>query len=160
MDDYTIQNGTVLTVEPGRTVVRVERGDDNCEGCHTCALKALCRGRESKHMDLPVDTGTDGIASAPLSPGDPVKVAYRGANQAVAAVLLFLPGLIGLFFGGFLANRWWGGEDMTFLAGCLGGLAAGVIFTFIVARTSRRLRPDVRIVSPDLSKGIAPVPES
>ncbi len=159
MDDYTIQDGTILTVEPGRAVVRIEREDD-CEGCHTCALKALCRGRESKHMDLPVDTGPDSGAAVAMSPGDQVKVAYRGANQAVAAVLLFLPGLLGLFFGGFLANRWWGGEDMTFLAGCLGGLAAGVLFTFIVARTSRSLRPDVRIVSPELSKGLHPVPES
>ncbi|MCC8166700.1 MAG: SoxR reducing system RseC family protein [Planctomycetes bacterium] len=160
MDDYTIQDGTVLTVEPGRAVVRVERGGDDCDGCHTCALKALCRGRESKTMDLPVDTNRDGTAAGPMAPGDQVKVAYRGANQAVAAVILFLPGLIGLFFGGFAANRWWGGEDMTFLAGCLGGLAAGMLFTFIVARTSRSLRPDVRIVSPELSKGIPLVPES
>lgn len=143
MSEEKIRRGTVIAVEPNRLVVRVEREEEeDCGGCRSCAMKSLCRGRTDGHLDLPVAI-PEGMAK---SRGDRVTVAYRETNAAVASLLMFLPALLGLFFGGFAANAVFGAGDGIFLAGALGGLAAGLAVTFVVGRVSTALGPVVRLV--------------
>lgn len=142
MDDFTTRPGTVVAVEPGKIVVRLEKeAEEGCEGCRSCAMKGLCRGREEGHMDLPVPVGD----SSTFQPGAQVSLSYRMPNQAVAAVAMFLPALIGLLLGGLAAVRWTGGGDALLLLFCLGGLACGVGVTFLIARFGASMRPDVRL---------------
>lgn len=139
-DDYTVREGTVLLADNDRLVVRVEREtEEGCDGCRACAMKSLCKGRETGRMDLPV-TAPPGKT---YRPGDRVTLAYRQANAAVAALIMFAPALVGLLLGGWAAN---GRGDGVLLLGCLAGLAAGLGATWLVSRTARVLRPDVRVV--------------
>lgn len=143
MDDLTIREGTIQAVEADRLIVRIEREDAaECGGCCRCPMRGLCRGRDSGHMELPVPFTSDN----PHRIGDRVHVAYRKANAAVAAAILFVPALAGLFLGGFLANRLWGEGDGVFLAGCAIGFVLGLAVTFVVNRFFPSLKPSVRLV--------------
>ncbi len=142
MREETVQDAVVLSVDANRVMVRMAKEED-CGGCHSCALSKLCH-KESDHLDLPVELG---IGVQPPRPGETVRVAYRAANAAVAALIMFLPALVGLCFGGFAVNRIWGEGDGLFLAGCLAGLVLGLAVTFAVSRLSTALRPDVRLLS-------------
>ena len=75
---------------------------------------------------------------------------YDPGNRAVAATILFLPSLAGLFLGGFAANRLWPGQDADFLLGCAGGFALGLLATAILAR-ARLFRPSARLIGRDKS---------
>ena len=138
-DYYSVESGTVIRVDGGELVVRIDRSGEDCGGCRSCAMKALCRGRDDGHMDLPV--ASDG---AEHSVGDLVKVAYRVANPAVAAGIMFLPSLAGLFLGGFIGHGLQRG-DMYFLAGCFIGLAAGVGVSCLLGRL-KPLKPKTRLL--------------
>ncbi len=143
MDRCTVREGTVLLADGKRLIVRVERGaDEECGGCGACALKSLCKGRENRMMDLAV-TAPAGEA---YRPGDAVTVAYTRPNQAVAALVLFLPALAGLAAGGWLAG---GRGDGALLAGCAAGFAAGLGLSWWIARRTEALRPSVRVVRGD-----------
>lgn len=142
MQEETVQDAVVLSVDKNRVMVRMAKEED-CGDCHSCALKNLCH-KESDHLDLPVRLG-EGIA--PPQPGETVRVGYRAANAAVAALIMFLPALVGLFFGGFVVNRYWGDGDGLFLIGCFAGLALGLAVTFAVSRLSTALRPDIRLLN-------------
>ena len=140
-DEYTIQKGTVLLADKDRLVVRVEReAEQGCDGCRACAMKSLCKGRDTGQMDLP--------AAAPAGktyrPGDSVTLAYKQANAAVAALIMFAPALVGLALGGWMAS---GRSDAVLLLGCAAGLALGLGLSWIVSRTAGALKPDVRVVS-------------
>lgn len=140
-ESYEEQTGTVIRVESGRLLVRVDRDDADCGGCRSCAVKALCRGRDSGHMDLPVSFA----GAAPAAVGDRVRVAYRSANAAVASLVMFLPSLAGLFFGGFAWQRLAGRTDRNFLLGCLAGFVLGLTVSFAASRKVVRLRLDVKL---------------
>lgn len=141
--DYTVRKGTVLLAGSGGLVVRVERGaDEACGGCRACALRIVCKGGETNRMDISVPAPPGRV----YTPGDEVRVAYRGANAAVAAAVMFLPPLAGLSAGGLLAN---GRGDAALLLGCLAGLAAGVGLSWLLSRHARALRPDVRVLEPE-----------
>lgn len=143
MDDFTTRPGTVVSAEPGRIVVRVEReAEEGCDGCRVCAMKSLCRGRDEGHMDLPVPVGR----GAAFHPGERVCLEYRLPGQAAAAAIMFIPALVGLLLGGLAAVRWTGGGDALLVLFCLCGLAGGVGATFLIARFGRSLRPEVRLV--------------
>ncbi len=144
MDEaYTERRGTVLLAGSGVLVVRVERGaDEDCGGCRSCALRRLCKGRETRRMDLAVPVP----AGAAYTPGDAVRLAYRGANAALAAAVMFLPPLAGLAAGGFLAR---GEGDGVFLLACLAGAAAGVGASWALSRSAAALKPDVRLLEDD-----------
>lgn len=146
MSDFTIREATVLSVAGDGMLVRVDDEDAaDCGGCRSCAMKSLCRGRDDGHLDLLVPrTGGEGEHSA----GDRVRVAYRGANPAVASLIMFLPALAGVMFGGFVANAAFGGGDGVFLAGALGGIAMGIGATFVLARSLSSLRPEIRLAGP------------
>lgn len=146
MDDYTIREGTVLDVQPDKVMVRIDKEED-CGGCRSCAVRALCQGRDTGHLDLPLRP-VDGVAAVP---GGRVRVAYRGANPAVAAVIMFVPALIGLFLGGFIGNRFWSGSDGILLAGCLLGLGLGVAATYGISQL-RSLRPEARLLGGDAGR--------
>lgn len=144
MREEIVQEAVVLSVAPDRIMVRVDRKDEDCGGCRACALKSLCRGKEADHMDLPVPVDAE---TPELAPGETVRIAYRAANRAVAALVMFLPALLGVFFGGFAANALAGEGDGIFLLGCFSGLALGVLFTFVAARSSGALKPEIRLLS-------------
>ena len=141
-DDAKIREGTVLAVEPGRLIVRVDREDDEeCGGCVRCPMRGLCRGRDSGHLDIPVPIASDKTRRV----GDRVRVAYREVNPAIASAVLFLPSLTGLFLGGFLAHYFWSGGDGAFLAGCGAGLLAGMAATIAAGRLLRTTEREVRL---------------
>lgn len=142
-DEYEVQTGSVLRVEPGRLIVRVERDDSECGGCRSCAVKSLCRGRDDGHMDLPVLFGS---GEPPAREGEAVRIAYRAANPAIASIIMFVPALAGLFFGGFVGQWVLGEGDGNFLIGCLVGLVAGLGVSYVLARGVAGLRPDVRLL--------------
>lgn len=141
-DSYEVQTGSVLRVEPGHLVVRVERDNSDCGGCRSCAVKALCRGRDDGHMDLPVAFS----GNPPANRGDKVRIAFRATNAAWAAVAMFIPSLLGLFFGGFAGHYLAGESDRAFLAGCFIGLLAGVGISYVLSKSVPGLRPDVRLL--------------
>lgn len=140
MADFVERGATVLASEPGELLVRVDQEEADCGGCACCAVRGLCRGRDAGHFDVRVAV-PDGRAD---KPGDRVTVAYRGANPAVASLVMFLPSLIGVVFGGFVANAVFKPGDSIFLLGALAGLAIGVGLTFLLARMPS-LRPEVRL---------------
>lgn len=141
-DGYEKQNGSVLKIETNKFIVRVERDPADCDGCKTCAVKALCRGKDDGHMELPVPYN----GTPPLEKGDAVQIAYRPTNAALAAIVMFLPSLLGLFFGGFIGHWMAGESDSTFLIGCFAGFFLGLALSFILARTIPALRPDVKFL--------------
>lgn len=140
-EDYEVKTGTVASVEPGRLLVRIER-DEDCGGCRSCAVKALCGGRGTGHMELPVKFTGD----APAKTGDNVRIAYRAANAGVASIVMFLPALAGLLLGGMAGNRLAPGSDGTLLLGCLAGVVLGVAVSFLLSKTVASLKPDVKLL--------------
>lgn len=149
MTEATIYDGIVVSVETGRAIVRIRRDEDDCGGCSSCAVKGLCHGRDAGNMDLPVAVGN----AADLSPGDSVRIAYRGTNAAVAAFVMFLPALLGVLLGGFAANLLVGDGDGVFLFGVAVGLGLGLLVTFVLARCFAFLKPDVHLVDRGFSTG-------
>lgn len=145
MADFTVREATVLSVAGDGLLVRVDDEDAaDHSGCRSCAMKSLCRGRDDGHLELFVSrSGGEGEYLA----GDRVRVAYRGANPAVASLIMFLPALAGVMFGGFVANAAFGGGDGVFLAGALGGAALGVGATFVLSRSLSSLRPEIRLAA-------------
>lgn len=140
MTDFVVRDATVLATEPGALLVRMDEDAEECGGCGTCAVKALCRGRDGAHFDMRVPVSGERNEKA----GDRVRVAYRGANPAVASLVMFLPALVGVVFGGFLTKALLGGGDGIFLLGAFGGLALGFGATFLLARRTS-LRPEARL---------------
>lgn len=141
MDEYEIRDGSVLSVDGSEAVVRVDR-EEECGGCSSCAVKALCRGRDVGHLDVPVPLS----GGARPAVGDRVRIAYHGSNPAVAAAIMFLPPLVGLFLGGYLANHFRSGSDGYLLLGCLLGIVAGLAGTFLLSRLVRGMRPEAKLV--------------
>lgn len=141
-EEFTVENGTVVDVVPGGVVVRVPKKDGDCGGCRSCAMKRLCGGRDVDHIDLSVATPAGGTPEK----GAAVRVAYRPTNAALAALVMFLPALLGLFVGGVIGHRLGGGSDAGLLAGCFIGFAAGVGASFAAARLSPALKPLVRLL--------------
>lgn len=141
MPDYVVKSATVLAVESAGLTVSAESDDAaECDGCSSCAVKTLCRGRDAGRMELTVPVAAGRLDE--YAPGEKVWVAYRGANPAVASLVMFLPGLLGVVFGGFVANALIAVGDGVFLAGALGGLGFGVAMTFLLARTVPALRAE------------------
>lgn len=141
MEEQTIREGTVIGQAPGQIMVRIDKEED-CEGCRSCAVKAMCRGREEKYMDVPVPVSGD----QPPAKGSPVRISYRAANPALAALIMFLPALVGLSLGGFAAAHLWPGSDVLLLAGCLIGVLVGITVTYAATKTMTSLRPHVRLL--------------
>ncbi len=143
-EGYTIETGAVIAVAPDHVVVRLEKREEDCGGCRSCAMKNLCGGRDAGHIDLRTPLAAEGDRP---ETGDAVRVAYRPANAALAAVVMFLPALAGLLLGGLAGYRLGGGDDdAVFVLGCLIGLAAGVGTSAALSRLSPALKPSVRIV--------------
>lgn len=141
MTDFEIRDATVLEREPGGLLVRVDDNITECGGCGSCVVKSLCRGRDGAHFDVrvPVPEGrADKI-------GDRIRIAYRGANPAIASIVMFLPALVGVLSGGFIANAVFGEADYILLLGAFAGLLLGFGATYALARVSP-LRPEVRLV--------------
>lgn len=142
-DSYEKQTGSVIRIEPGRFIVRVERDDSECGGCHSCAVRGLCRGRDTGHMDLPIAfTG-----EPPARAGEKVTIAYRASNAAVASFVMFLPALLGLFLGGFIGYRMGESGDGPLIIGCLSGFFGGFAVSWLLAKSIPALQPDVRFLS-------------
>lgn len=126
-----LKSGTVMRIVGDSAIVRVERDGEDCGGCRSCAVKALCRGRDVNRMELPVRL--DSTHSVHV--GDTVMIAYHAGRQSVAALVMFFPSLAGLLLGGFAVQRLSGGEsDGLFLAGAAGGLGLGLAVTFALSR--------------------------
>lgn len=130
-DGDELKSGTVMRIVGDRAIVRIERDGEDCGGCRSCAVKALCRGRDVNRMELPVRL--DSTRSVHV--GDTVMIVYHAGKQGVAALVMFLPSLVGLLLGGFAAQRLFGGEgDGLFLAGAAAGLGLGLAMTFALSR--------------------------
>lgn len=153
MDEYTMRDGSVLSVAGDRAVVRVEREED-CSGCGTCPVKALCHGRDTGHLDVAVPLGP----GEKVAPGEKVRIAYRAANPAIASLVMFAPPLAGLIAAGLAAHRLWNGSEARLVIGCLAGLAAGTALTFVLSRSLRALRSEARLAG-GLAGGEKPFPE-
>lgn len=144
MDDAEIKKGIVAAIEPGGLVVRFDN-EEECGGCRSCAVKSLCRGRDSGQMELPLSLERE-IASG-YAIGDRIAIRYRAANPAVTAVILFLPTLLGLSFGGFIANVLFQGGDGVFLAGTAVGIAIGLAVTLAAYHAFPSLKPEIRLAN-------------
>ncbi len=146
-EDCTLRKGTVLSLDGGKLVVRIEQdGEEECGGCRACSLRSLCNGRETGHMDLSLAAPEEkaGEGGRTYRPGDVVTVEYARANVALAAGALFVPALAGLALGGWLGS---GFGDAALLAGCALGFAAGVGVSRLLSRTMGALRPKARLVA-------------
>ncbi len=140
MSDMVRRDGIVVHSAPGVMRVRLEKEREDCDGCHSCALKNLCSSHASGHIE--VDVATNEVRR----PGDPVTILYHSANPAMAAFVLFFPALAGLCGGGYLARMLWGAGDMVFVGGALVGAALGVGATYIVNRVFRATAPKITLV--------------
>ena len=150
MSEYAIRDATVLAVDSCGALVTVDpETEADCGGCSSCAMKSLCRGQDAGRLDVRIPVADGGQ----LRPGERIRVAYRGANPAVAALILFLPGLLGVVFGGFAANALAGGGDGVFLTGALTGLAVGTGITYAVSRSVASLRPDAKLSEREPGEG-------
>ncbi len=139
-ESCTTERGAVLRAEDDALLVRIRRGtDDGCGGCRSCSLNKLCKGGETGHMDLPVKA-PEGRA---YKPGDELTLAYRQANPALAACILFVPALAGLALGGWIGNAY---GNASLLLGCGLGFAAGVGLSWGIARRADALKPRIWIV--------------
>ncbi len=138
--DTDIRDGTVVSTHPGRLIVRLQKGQEDCNGCRACALKSLCQDRASGYIDVEVRS------TAAKEPGDAVRVRYHSANPAWAALVLFLPSLLGLCAGGFVAQALVGGGDGVFVAGALIGAAVGVAVTFAMGKYAKATAPEITLV--------------
>lgn len=136
--------GMVRAVEDGRVVVRMPLDGGGAELCKTsCEGCALCDRGKVRHLDL-LAAVRDGV---PPEPGQQVVVEYRRRDPALAAILFFLPPLIGLALGGHILNRFVGGGDWMFLAGALAGFVAGALVSLCLSRFFPRLvRPEAKIL--------------
>lgn len=147
MDDFTVRDGTVLSVQPDAILVRIDKEED-CGGCRSCAVRALCQGRDGGHLDIPLSP----VPGVTAVPGERVRVEYRGANPAVAALIMFVPALIGLFAGGLIGNRYGEGSDGILLLGCLVGLVLGLVVSIVLSK-ARSLRPEARLLGGETGMG-------
>ncbi len=143
MDDFVSKLGTVIAASPGQITVRVDKDGKDCEGCNTCPMCRLCRGKEMKHLDLPITVPED--RRTPQI-GDSVWISYHGANPALAATVLFVPTLLGLLAGGWLGTVW--GGNGIFLLGCALGVAAGLAVTYGLARWTPSLKAEAWLERP------------
>ncbi|MCC8181257.1 MAG: SoxR reducing system RseC family protein [Planctomycetes bacterium] len=152
MDEYEWEDrsGTVVSIRPGKALVRLDVDDDSCTSCHSCALNSLCTSKERGKVEVVVDT--DSITGAAIDVGDAVRIEYRPFNRAVAAVILFVPALLGLLAGGWFAAVVWPEQDLLLLAGCAVGLIIGLAITFIVSRLAGGTRPRARLAA------VTPIP--
>ncbi len=144
MTEGEIRKGTVLSVADGQAMVRLTMDDAECGGCHSCAMRSLCQGKEYGKMDLslPVPPALAGK----LEPGRDVAVRYFPAHAGFAGVALFLPALLGLALGGWAGWRLGNGADAALLIGCAAGLLLGVSGTFILNRTVQSLHPHAELL--------------
>ncbi len=138
--DTDIRDGTVVSTLPGRLIVRLQKEQEDCNGCRACALKTLCHDRASGYIDVEVR------ATAAKEPGDAVRISYHSANPAWASIALFLPSLVGLCAGGFVAQALAGGGDGVFVAGALIGAAVGVAITFALGKFAKATAPEITLV--------------
>lgn len=138
------RKGMILSVHDNRLIVRVDRAGEDCTGCKACSLSALCKGRDTGHMDLPVMIPEGERGRKTYTPGDEVTVEYGAANAALAAAAMFAPALAGLALGGWLGNRF---GDAMLLAGCGLGFAAGVGISWLLGKKAPALRPKVHLVT-------------
>lgn len=147
--DMELRRGTIVRVDGGLAVVRIDRDDGDCGGCGSCSAKGLCGGRGDKRMELPVRLDPE----SGVQVGDTVAIAYRPGRQGLAALTVFPPPLLGLVFGGFAAMRLFGGgSDGVFLAGAAAGLAIGLGAAFALSRLFPNLGPGATLIA-DSSAG-------
>ncbi len=137
MDDYVSKSGTVIASSPGFITVRIDKDGSDCEGCKTCPMCRLCRGKEVKHLDLPITVPEDSLTP---QIGDTVRIGYHSANPALAATVLFVPTLLGLLAGGWLGT--WLGGDGIFLLGCAVGVVAGLAVTYGLSQGTPSLKAE------------------
>lgn len=147
------REGVIVSVEPGKLLVRLDPEDaGESEGCKCCAMRGMCRGRTSRGMDVKVPV----TEADPRRPGERVRLSYHAANPALAAAIMFVPALVGLLFGGFVANWLLGEGDFVFLAGAGGGLVLGVLLTLIASRSIASLGPEVALADAAPESGTGP----
>lgn len=136
-----ILTATVVSNADGKMVVRVARPRDDCDSCGSCPLGSLCRGDKDRSVEVTLEAH-----GRTEQPGATVQVEWHGANQAHSALLLFVPALLGLCFGGSAAACVWGEGDGVFLAGTGAGLVLGVGLTWVFGRLRVLRGPVVRLV--------------
>lgn len=143
MSNCKHREGVITAVGPDRLTIRLDRKDEAAvSACGSCAMKSLCHSRAAEGAELILRT-TDVEGRRP---GDRVRLAYREANPALAAGILFLPALAGLMTGGFAAERFFGQGNGTFLCGAFGGFLLGLAITFGVNRLVPSLRPKAELL--------------
>ncbi|MDR3077861.1 MAG: SoxR reducing system RseC family protein [Planctomycetota bacterium] len=134
-----VREAVVVAAGAGRLTVSLETEEGEAAGCSGCAMRGLCgplgrkRGRFEMTLDLP--------AGPTLKPGEVVRVFYQPPNLTLAALVMFLPSLAGLFLGGIAARRWLAESDGIFLAGMLAGFVAGLVLSFVFNRLTTLVRP-------------------
>ncbi len=143
-DEDAVRDGIVIDAPTGGIVVRVDKNDEECGGCGSCAMKGLCHGRDAGHLDLFVPLS--GLSDAPApKKGARVRIAYRPANAALAALVMFVPPLCGLLAGGLAGWRLAGG-DAVLVLGCGAGLAVGTVASVVLARVCPSLKPKTKFL--------------
>lgn len=142
-DDYAVKDGTVIRLLPSGAVVRVDKDEEECKGCGVCPMKGLCHGKDAGHLDLPVDIPPG--ARQAVAADDRVRIAYRPANAALAALVMFVPALAGLLAGGLLGWRLAMG-DAVLVLGCGVGIALGVAVSAAAAKLSPSLKPKTKFL--------------
>ncbi|MCL2000649.1 MAG: SoxR reducing system RseC family protein [Planctomycetes bacterium] len=145
MTNCNLREGAVISIGLDRLRVRLdpEAARDENGGCRSCAMRGWCRGRWSGSGEVTV-TVTD-MNAAKRCLGERVRLHYVQANPALAAIILFVPALVGLALGAFAAAWLFGGEDKVFLIGAGCGFALGLLVTFAINRLSLSLRPIIKL---------------
>ncbi len=147
------REGAILSVGPDWLLVRVDEEEfGEGDGCRSCAMRGMCHGRAARGTEVKVPVPD----AAKWQPGERVRLRYRQANPALAAVVMFLPALLGLLLGGFAANGLFGAGDGIFLAGSAGGLVLGLLITVAVNRLFPSLGPKAELIG-EAGAGSAPV---
>lgn len=137
--------GVVLSREDDKLIIRMPvDGDESCVShCDTCGL---CEKGKKRFIDVYADLDT---VTNTLQEGAPVSVEYERRDPGTAAVLFFLPALIGLFAGGIVGGTIANGDDTLLLVLTGGGFLLGALVSWFCRRKyTGMIRPKANKVIP------------
>ena len=136
--------GVIRSVEDGYVVVQAAVEGVKADFCHSkCKVCSHCGNEEDTRVDLHIAVEAGNRPAA----GQEGMGEYERRDPALAAILFFLPPLVGLAAGGYVLTGILSGGDGMFLAGALAGFVVGGLAAWGFSRSfPGLLRPEARIV--------------
>ncbi len=145
MEGLVRGKGVVLSREDDKLVIRMPAdGDESCVShCETCGL---CEKGKKRFIDVYADLTP---VTNTLQEGAVVSVEYERRDPGMAAVLFFLPALLGLLIGGFAGAKLSDGNDNLLLLMIGGGFLLGALVSWLSRRRyTGMIRPKANKVVP------------